>query len=337
MFNLKRFYAILVARNLEFMRDYASLGWGLLFPVFIVIGFAFIFNGQRALYTIGTLGEGTVTATELLGLDDELIDIAPQADADIALRKIERHGLDLLIEPSRSRYWVNPESPNGAVIEKILKAEGSVANLTRVPISGDALRYVDWALPGVLAMNIMFAALYGIGFVIVRYRKMGVLKRLLATPVTSVEFLAAQLVSRLLLILVVNSILFTGLWLTVDFRLEGSVLLLMLIFVVGSASLIALGLLVAARISSEELANGLLNVATWPMMLLSEVWFSMADAAPWLQRVADTLPLSHMTRSARAVMLDNADLTDVLPSLIYLSGLTVALLVVGAAMFRWES
>jgi len=280
MFNPKRFYAVLVARNLEFVRDYASLGWGLLFPVFIVIGFAFIFNGQQALYTLGTVGDGKVS---------------------------------------------------------ILQAEGSVAGLKRLPVSGDALRYVDWALPGVLAMNIMFAALYGIGFVIVRYRKMGVLKRLLATPVSAVEFLSAQLVSRLMLILVVNTILFVGLWLTVDFRMEGSPLLLLLIFAIGSTSLIALGLLVAARISSEELANGLLNVATWPMMLLSEVWFSMADAAPWLQRVADALPLTHMTRSARAVMLDNAGFTDVLPSLLYLVGVTAALLVAGALLFRWET
>ena len=337
MFNPKRFYAVLVARNLEFVRDYASLGWGLLFPVFIVIGFAFIFNGQQALYTLGTVGDGKVSVEDLLGLDEALVDIAPQDDLEAAIRKVERHGLDLLIEPSAARYWINPESPNGAVLAKILQAEGSVAGLKRLPVSGDALRYVDWALPGVLAMNIMFAALYGIGFVIVRYRKMGVLKRLLATPVSAVEFLSAQLVSRLMLILVVNTILFVGLWLTVDFRMEGSPLLLLLIFAIGSTSLIALGLLVAARISSEELANGLLNVATWPMMLLSEVWFSMADAAPWLQRVADALPLTHMTRSARAVMLDNAGFTDVLPSLLYLVGVTAALLVAGALLFRWET
>lgn len=337
MFNAKRFYAILVARNLEFVRDYASLGWGLLFPIFIVIGFAFIFNNQQALYTVGTLGDDEVNTEMLLGLDGSLVDIAAQDNLDAAIRKVERHGIDLLIEPSAGRYWINPESPNGIVLEKILNAEGSVANLTRVPVSGDALRYVDWALPGVLAMNIMFAALYGIGFVIVRYRKMGVLKRLLATPVSAVEFLSAQLVSRLLLILVVNTILFVGLLLTVNFRMEGSALLLLLVFAVGSTSLIAMGLLIAARISSEELANGLLNLATWPMMLLSEVWFSMGDAAPWLRRIADALPLTHMTRSARAIMLDDAGFSDVLPSLLYLGSITVALLIAGALLFRWET
>ncbi|MEM6986908.1 MAG: ABC transporter permease [Pseudomonadota bacterium] len=337
MFNFKRFYAILVARNLEFVRDYASLGWGLIFPIFIVIGFAFIFNNQQPLYTVGTLGQGDVKAETLLGLDPALVDISPQDNIDDAIRKVERHGLDLLLEPGAGRYWINPESPNGVVLEKILTAERSVEGLTQVPVSGDALRYVDWALPGVLAMNIMFAALYGIGFVIVRYRKMGVLKRLLATPVSAVEFLSAQLVSRLMLILVVNTILFVGLLLTVQFRMEGNALLLLFVFAIGSTSLIAMGLLIAARISSEELANGLLNLATWPMMLLSEVWFSMDDAAPWLQRVADALPLTHMTRSARAIMLDAATLSDVLPSLLYLTGFTAVLLIAGAALFRWET
>ena len=71
-------------------------------------------------------------------------------------------------------------------------------------------------------MNIMWGALFGIGYVIVRYRKFGVLKRLRATPVTAMEFLSAQILSRLWLLLVVNIVIFIGMDYFVDFRMHGS-------------------------------------------------------------------------------------------------------------------
>ena len=47
-------------------------------------------------------------------------------------------------------------------------------------------------------MNMMFSCLFGVGYVVVRYRKSGFLRRLSATPVTAFEFGAAQVLSRLL-------------------------------------------------------------------------------------------------------------------------------------------
>ncbi|MDQ1363483.1 MAG: type transport system permease protein, partial [Pseudomonadota bacterium] len=42
----QRFFAVLVARNKEFLRDKAALSWNLVFPVLIVLGFAFAFSGS---------------------------------------------------------------------------------------------------------------------------------------------------------------------------------------------------------------------------------------------------------------------------------------------------
>lgn len=334
--SLQRFYAVFVARNLEFVRDRGAMAWGLIFPLFMIIGFAFVFNGQQPLYSVGSLGAQPAQASALLGLDAalvEVVEVPEQADAE---RRLGRHALDLLVDAEARRYWVNPLSAEGQVLERLLLGTGSAQDWQRTPIRGEALRYVDWALPGVLSMNMMFAALFGIGYVIVRYRKTGMLKRMMATPVTAVEFLAAQLASRLMVLIAINTLLLTGLWFAVGFRLEGSALLLALVFVLGATCLISIGLLVAARIANEELANGLLNAATWPMMMLSEVWFSMENAAEWLQSLAMALPLTHMTKAARAVMLDGAGFVDVLPHLAYLAVVTVVFLFLGARLFRWE-
>ncbi|MEZ5477294.1 MAG: ABC transporter permease [Thiolinea sp.] len=90
--------------------------------------------------------------------------------------------------------------------------------------------------------------------------------------------------SRLVLVVVTTVVVFIATNLLMDFTMDGSYLNLLLVLTLGSLSLIALGLLVAARVTSEELAGGLLNLLTWPMMLLSGVWFSMEGAHVWLQQ-----------------------------------------------------
>ena len=58
--NLRRFNAIFVSRNREFIRDRAFLGWTILFPVVIVFGFAFAFSGDgQDRFKVGVVGEAT--------------------------------------------------------------------------------------------------------------------------------------------------------------------------------------------------------------------------------------------------------------------------------------
>ena len=118
--------------------------------------------------------------------------------------------------------------------------------------------------------------------------------------------------------------------------MEGSNLTLFIVASVGAISLISMGLLVAARVTSEELAGGLLNLVTWPMMMLSGVWFSLDSASPWVRQLAKLFPLTHILDSARAVMLDGATLADVAPQLIALTAMSIVFLSVGADIFRWR-
>jgi ABC-type multidrug transport system permease subunit len=101
-------------------------------------------------------------------------------------------------------------------------------------------------------------------------------------------------------------------------------------------ALICLGLIVAARLSSQELADGLLNLITWPMMFLSGVWFSNEGLHPWLQRLAELLPLTHVTEAARAIMFDGAGFVAVAPHLAALLAMAAGFLLVGARSFRWD-
>ena len=340
--NFRRLLAVWTARNLEFLRDRSTLIFNLLFPLALVVAFAVIFGGEaRSLFKIGVVAEANATLDGRLHpfLGTKHVDFyaVEPAALEVAIRKVERHEADLLLDlRSGTRYWVNTDSPKGYLAEKLL-LEAASGDAHREPVTGSAVRYVDWLLPGILGMNMMFSCLFGVGYVVVRYRKSGFLRRLSATPVTAIEFGAAQILSRLLLTVSVTTLVYALVALLVPFRNEGSALLLLLIAVVGALSMISLGFLLAARFASEELANGAINLASWPMMLLSGVWFSLEGAPRWLQMAAEVLPLTQMLHAARAVMLDGAGLVQVLPQLGVLAAMTVLFMGIAAAGFRWRA
>ena len=330
-----RFLAILTMRNKEFWRDRSALAWNILFPVLIVLGFAFAFSDEKLdLYKVGIIG-ATDPGFRLDFLHTEYINFITVSDPQTARVKVERHQMDMLLDIDARHYWVNDSSPRGYMLERVLHGAGGDM-FEKQTVSGKEIRYIDWLVPGVLSMNMMFSALFGVGFVIVRYRKNGVLKRLKATPLTAFEFLAAQVVSRLWLILGITTAVYIGSDLIVGFTMLGSYVDLFILFTLGSISMISLSLLVAARVSSEELAGGLLNILSWPMMFLSGVWFSLEGLHPYVQSLAKIFPLTHLIDGARAIMIDGANLLDVSPQMIILTLMTGIFLAIGSYSFRWQ-
>jgi len=332
---MRRLISVFHARNLEFLRDRGTLLFTLLLPIMLVIGMGFVFGGpQRPIFKVGVLGPHEDSRAHPF-LAERYVQFVPLPERSEALRKLTHQQLDLLIDyGAGTRYWVNTDAPKGYVVEKLLLAAEPGAQ--REPVSGAALRYMDWLFPGILGMNMMFSCLFGVGYVVLRYRKSGFLKRLNATPLTAFEFLSAQVLSRLALILFVTVVLYAGIGTIIGFHSAGSVPLLLLLALVGALSMIALGLTIAARFSSEELVGGLLNLLTWPMMLLSGIWFSLEGSPRWVQWVAHVFPLTHLLEAARAVMLDGAGLAQIAPNLLYLAGTTLVFLAFGAWSFRWR-
>ena len=334
---LKRILAIFRARNIEFMRDRSTLSWNIILPMGLMFGLSFIFGaGDRPEFTVGVLQANLdIDPSAHEFLQTRYIDFVPVHDQSAGELKVARHQLDLLIRVRPTMvYWVNPESPRGYFAERALLQTDPGAKKQEIP--GGAVRYVDWVLPGILGMNMMFSCLFGVGYVVVRYRKNGFLKRLRATPLRAIEFVIAQVASRLLLILGITVFIYVGTEYFLNIRMEGSYVALFLVATSGAISLISLGLVVAARVTSEELAGGLLNLVTWPMMLLSGVWFSLEAAAPWVKSVANIFPLTHILNAARSVMIDGAGLSDVAPTLIVLLSMSAIFLVLASAMFRWR-
>jgi ABC-2 type transport system permease protein len=336
--SMKKFLAILHARNMEFIRDKSSLGWNILFPLLLVLAFAFVFSGEpKPLFKVGVLGDPASVRSESRGFfETKYIQFIPVEDESKAIDKVEHFQLDLLVDVRRGlRYWINENAPNGYILERLLKGAGQ-ARFHRIAVRGREIRYVDWVVPGILAMNMMFSCLFGVGYVIVRYRKNGFLKRLKATPLTPFEFLSAQMVSRLILIQTITVAVYAGCNSFIHFQMRGSYINLFLVSLLGAVCLISLGLLVSSRLSSEELAGGILNLLTWPMMLLSGVWFSLEGTNPIVRKIAVFLPLTHLVDGARAIMTEGAGLADIAPNLLVMGLMSILFLSIGSMIFKWE-
>jgi len=322
---------------MEFLRDKSSLGWNILFPLLLVVGFAVVFAGEpKALFKVGVLGDPAgLHAADAAFFKTKYIQFISLDDQAAGIDKVEHFQLDMLVDIRSPRYWINADSPNGYILERVLASQEKTDYRKEV-VTGRLIRYVDWVVPGILATNMMFSCLFGVGYVIVRYRKNGFLKRLKATPLRPFEFLLAQMTSRLILIQAITTVVYAGCNAFIHFEMRGSYANLFLISLAGAICLISLGLLVAARFSSEELANGVLNLITWPMMLLSGVWFSLEGTNATIRKIAQFLPLTHIVDGARAIMTEGAGLAGIAPHLAVLALMTALFLAIGSLIFRWE-
>jgi len=332
---IERLLAVWHARNLEFVRDRRTMIFSLLMPIALVVGMSFIFGGkERPFFKVGVIAT-VIDKQAHPFLSERYVEFVPIVDQATGLRKITHQQIDLLLDlQGTTRYWVNTDSPKGYIVEKLLLA--TAAGAQREPVTGAAVRYVDYLFPGILGMNMMFSCLFGVGYVVLRYRKSGFLKRLHATPLTAFEFLTAQVLSRLGLIAFVTTVLYLGIGTIIHFHRTGSGLLLILVGVLGALSMVAMGLTVAARFSSDEVVGGLLNLLTWPMMLLSGVWYSLEGSPQWVQWLAGLFPLTHILNAARAIMIDGAGMAEISSDVIYLAATALVFLAFGAWSFKWR-
>ena len=138
--SFRRMKAIFVARNLEYLRDRASFGWNLVFPVLIVFALAVVFSGPpRALFVV------TAISTESLPEIVKFPGIETIYDQqDKALDRLSRQQTDLVVNivDGSVDYWVNGNSASGAILELLLKYTED-RPLQRGETDGDCLLYTS--------------------------------------------------------------------------------------------------------------------------------------------------------------------------------------------------
>jgi ABC-type multidrug transport system permease subunit len=197
-------------------------------------------------------------------------------------------------------------------------------------------RYIDFVVPGLLGMNLMGSAMWGLGFAIVDGRQKKLLKRMVASPMPKWQYLAGYLLSRLGMLVIEVAVFlgFARLAFGVPFR--GPLWQLAMVCVLTSLVFSALGLLVASRAKTMEAVSGLMNLVMLPMWILSGVFFSASRFPAVIQPLVKALPLTAAIDAMRGNMLQGVPLGQMMAPVGILLVWFAVPFAVALRIFRWR-
>ena len=187
-------------------------------------------------------------------------------------------------------------------------------------------RYIDFLLPGLLALGLVNACLWGVGWNLVEMREKRLLRLMLATPLSPGTFFGALFAGRLLLALGEMAILLAfSRWLF-GIQVLGSYGALIALWISGLAAFFGVAVLVGCRTDRSSVGQGLINAVTMPMFVISGVFFGLDNFPPHLQAVFRSFPPTLLVDATRTVISAGGGWPDV-------AGPIAALLAMGAVCF----
>lgn len=327
----------------SFLREPEAVFWTFFFPVLLALALGIAFRNRVARPAPVALlaGEGAEAVRDALLAGGELrLVLLDSLRAEEALRRGDV-GVVIRLTPAGVVYRYDPTRAEARLAR--LKAE---LLLTRPggdgPPQVDDLvteagsRYVDFVVPGLVALNLLGTGLWGVGYAIVELRRRKLLKRFLATPMRRSHFLLGFAFARLAFL----GLELLSLLLVVRFafhvRIRGSLPLFLAVAVLGALAFSGIGLLVASRVRTVEGAQGLMNLVMVPMWILSGVFFSSSHFPDAMQPLIRALPLTPLVDALRAVMLEGAGAGEVAVWVGQVAAWGVASFVVAVRIFRWS-
>ncbi len=199
------------------------------------------------------------------------------------------------------------------------------------------LSYIDFLLPGMVALSIMQLGIFSVAFGFISYKTTGMLRRLQATPIHPGNFLAAQGMTRLVMA-VVQTILLAGIgvWFFGFHLSPASWLPFLVLALIGSAVFMAIGFAIAGWAKNEDQAAPVAQIIQFPMMFLSGTFFPRDSFPPTLQYITDYLPLTYLADALRHVANDGASLWVIRDDLLGLIVWGIISSYAAIRLFRWE-
>jgi ABC-2 type transport system permease protein len=203
-------------------------------------------------------------------------------------------------------------------------------------VKGEGVKASSYLLAGILGYGLASTAFAGLAIVLVLRRESGILKRLRATPLPPRSYLAAVIVSTVLVFAVeAAALLFLG-RVVFDIELAIQWFSLVLGLLLGAMSFAALGIALAGWIRSAEGASAVVNAIYLPMAFLSGAFVSPHEYPRFLEVIAEVLPLTYFIRLMRDVVLRDQTIWSSWESAAVVAAWGLAaVLVITVRGFRW--
>lgn len=333
----KVIWASFVADFKSFFRSKATLFWTLLFPVMLILMFGAIFSGigeteyelvvidfdnsDMSQTFINILDDTPIIKTEVKEIDDNhilqyikdnnikrLILIPQGFEQSVAMATIDEDAVANI-----SFYFDQSEQQSNSIIRSVIS---SVVTNINMNISGgkDIIKindvetitgefgFIDFFLPGMIGFTIMQTCIYGSLERNTKFKKDGILRKLLTTPITRSEWFFSKMFFQLIL-----SFLSAALIIVIGIVVYGiniNVNIWMILIIIGTNFLFTgMGMVISRFVKDEDSAGMAGGVVTFPMMFLAGTFFALEQMPEFLQIVARFLPLFYVNEGLRASMI----------------------------------
>lgn len=351
-------WKLTVASIKMFFRQKEAIIWSIIFPVFMMTLFGFAKFGGIGRVDCGVVNtagnSGAKLVESLKSVSSLRVREGSEAQELAELQKGERSVVLLIpagfdTSAARSlRLLTNDAKPQEAqlgalIIQRVLDESVferiSVPNRIRVvsvQMKGRNLTYIDFLVPGILSMAIMQMGIFGVAFSFVSLKKRGILRRLWVTPINPNDFILAQVVTRLLLVMLQIIVMVAIGVFAFGLHFEGSVWNMFILGVLGAIVFLAIGFALAGVSKSEDQVAPLANVVSLPMMALSGIFFSRSALPGFVHTITDFFPLTYLADGMRSIAIDGATLANVVPQIVGLLVWCIISCFLAIKMFRWE-
>jgi ABC-2 type transport system permease protein len=342
---------LVLSRLREFYREPEALFWVYGFPILMTVTLGIAFRNKPVERIIVDVQEeasdnaGVQFVRAALGEEKFKVQTGDPAQCRLRLRtgktslvvippQEEGEPYEYLFDPMREESQLAKSQVDDLLQRRAGRTDPLPVRMEVVQEPGG--RYIDFLVPGLLGMSLMGGGLWGVGFVTVDMRIRKVLKRFLATPMRKTDFLLGLLISRLIFLVPEILVLLVFAWLAFGVVIQGSLLVIVALILLGALAFAGIGLLVASRARTLEAVSGLMNLVMLPMWVLSGVFFSSERFPDAMQPFIKALPLTTLIDALRSVMLEGTSALSIWPEVAILAGWAVVSFVLALRWFRWN-
>jgi ABC transporter DrrB family efflux protein len=329
--------------------------WSFLFPLLMLFGFGVIFRGGGppavTLVRVAPAEDSPRDRAFLKALKETRIEVTT-LDAAAAEARWAQGKTIAQLESAGSGYrlrlnsyliaqgQVAAQAANQAFLVAQARLSGA-PEPERIPVAVEspghahAENYAAFLVPGLVGLNLLSMGLFAVGMVTVAYREKGKFRRLAVTPLPKWVFLLGQILHRVTVVALQTTLLLIAARLGFGISNQGSYVLFSALVVLGTATFLAFGFALSSFASTVETYGAISNLAFFPMMLLSGVYFTLDRAPGWMQKAVFVLPLSPFLRMLRGVFNDGATLSGEGAGLAVLAAWALLSFAVASKRFRW--
>ncbi len=350
-----RIFANLFQTHLKDMfRDKIVLFWFFLFPLFMIFLYGLIYSGNGTNNFKITINAPESSNAVRIFAQIPVFNITHTSSRETALEELNRNKSEaaVIVETDSTGmekvivHYKNSQDGSGAIVAGIIKQVLTEADLQYAGVNrhyeileniaeADSFRMIDYITPGILAMAIMQLGLFG-SMQLVTYREKKITKRLALAPINKASFLGSEIFLRMLMAVVQGLIILTIGHLVFKVPIQGSLLALTGIILLGAAVFISLGYLVCSFARTSEAANGLIQAVQFPMMFLSGIFFPTKFLPTFMQPIIRLMPLTYFGDGLRQIVLGGVGDFSMVTNMTILSGWLVITFILTVKFFRWE-